>query len=110
MKKELLWATLITCISAGASAAPYCLNPHFDYEAHALDAHDLVVKNTIGSNRIPLRLKTSCIDLSTAFRFSLSSTFTCIGLGDAVVATTIDGQREGCRVTGIEPYSVPPPK
>jgi hypothetical protein len=111
MTKELFLAALLAGASSAVSAAPrLCLNPHFDYEAHAIDAHNLVVKNTIGPNRTPLTVKTSCIDLSVAHYFSLSSIFTCIGPGDNVVATTIDGQREGCRVTGITSYPPPPPK
>ena len=109
MKRELLLATLVAGMNSGLSAAPLCLNPHFDYEAHALDAHNLVAKNTIGPNQTPLTVKTSCIDLKVARSFSLSSVFLCIGPGDPVVATTTDGQREGCRVTGLAPYA-PPPK
>lgn len=97
----LLAAPLL--VQAG-HAAGLCLDPHLSYEAHALDAHTLRAKNTIGSHRTELALTTTCIDLKNAYHFTLASAFACIGQGDMVAATTIDGQREQCRVTHVAPY------
>jgi hypothetical protein len=99
---------LTSTLFAQTVEAGECLDPHFSYEAHALDAHALLAKNTIGSHRTELVLTTSCIDLKVAYHFTLASTFTCIGQGDTVTATTIDGQHEICRVTRVAPYKTPP--
>jgi hypothetical protein len=102
-------ALLLLSISAAASApAATCIDVQRGYEAHSDGAHDVIIRNSIGKPRPPLRLATTCFNLEKADAISVSSDFGCVSLGDTVVATKIDGHREICRVTGLAPY-VPPP-
>ena len=80
-----------------------CLNPHFSYRAQPTGDHDVVAQNTIGSHTARVRITTSCIDLHNADVISLNTAFGCLGKGDDVVATGIDGRRQRCIVTGIAP-------
>lgn len=92
--------------TAGAEAPrPSCINPHQSYVARPLNHHDVWVQNSIGKPKPPVRLKTSCIYLDPAIGIGLNSQFTCVSLGDTVVATTIDGKRESCVVTGVQTYA-----
>lgn len=98
-------AAALIVVAASASASPTCIDPHFSYNARSLNQHDVFVQNGIGKPRPPLRLTTSCINLEPAVSIGLGSAFTCIGLGDSVVAHTIDGHVERCVVTHVEPYA-----
>jgi hypothetical protein len=81
-----------------------CLDPHRDYQARAIGDHDIVAHSTLGHDHREVQLTTTCIDLTSAFQFSLSSNFNCMGQGDTVVATTADGRRQSCIVTRVQPY------
>ena len=85
-----------------------CIDPHFSYQARYLSGHDIVAKATLGHDHRELKLSTTCIALHTAQFISLSSDFNCIGKGDTVVTNTIDGQRQSCRITHVEPYAAAP--
>jgi len=80
-----------------------CLNPHFSYRAQPVGYHDLVAENTIGTHVARVRITTSCIDLHDADTISLSTQFGCLGKGDSVIATGIDGRRQRCIVTRVAP-------
>lgn len=82
-----------------------CLNPHFSYRAQPAGLHDVVAENTIGSHVTKLHITTSCIDLHDADVISLNTAFGCLGRGDDVVATGIDGRRQRCIVTNIAPVA-----
>lgn len=84
-----------------------CLNPHFSYRAQPAGLHDLIAENTIGSHVTKLHVTTSCIDLHDADVISLNTAFGCLGRGDDVVATGIDGRRQHCIVTNIVPETAP---
>jgi len=84
-----------------------CLNPHFSYRAQPAGLHDLVAENTIGTHLAKVHITTSCIDLHDADVISLNTTFGCLGRGDDVVATGIDGRRQRCIVTNIAPVAPP---
>jgi hypothetical protein len=104
----VLAVVALSLVPVAARAAPVgttCVNPKYSYEAHALDSHNVAVKQTIGEHREWLQLSTSCYDLKSAYRIALGSTFTCIGQGDIVVSRTIDGQSQSCRVTGVTPLA-----
>ena len=92
--------------AAPAVAAPRnaCIDPHYGYQARYLAGQDIVAKATFGRDHRELKLSTTCIFLHTAFHISLSSEFACVGKGDTVVTSTIDGERQSCRITHVEPY------
>ena len=82
-----------------------CLNPHFSYRAQPAGLHDVVAENTIGSHHAKVHITTSCIDLHDADVISLGTAFRCLGKGDAVTATSIDGRHKRCIVTNIVPVA-----
>jgi len=84
-----------------------CLNPRFSYHAQPTGNHDVVAQNTIGSHTARVRITTSCIDLHNADIISFSTAFGCLGKGDGVVATGIDGRRQGCVITKVVPDAQP---
>ena len=94
----------------GANAQAYagtCIDPHSSYEAHAVGGHDVIIHSTIGKRRAPLQLTTTCINLEKSDVVSVGSSFGCVGVGDTVVATKIDGHREVCNISRVAPYSPP---
>jgi len=105
--KLVLLAALLALSPAALAASPRasCIDPHRSYVARPLNRHDVYVEASIGKPKPPVRLKTSCAFLEPAIAVSFSSSFTCVGQGDTVVATTTDGRRETCIVTGVLPYA-----
>ena len=99
-------AALLATASAAAAAPPrICIDPHYSYQARYLSGHDIVAKATLGHDHRELKLSTTCINLSSVFHISLSTAFNCIGTGDEVGTSTIDGERQVCRITHVEPYA-----
>jgi hypothetical protein len=107
MKRVLVAGLLAVASTSALADAPKtsCIDPHRPYVSRSLNHHDIFVQTSLGKPKPAVRLKTSCIDLDPAIGFGLSSQFNCIGLGDSVVATTIDGKREACVVTRVLPYA-----
>jgi hypothetical protein len=107
MKLAILAGAGLVLASAAWAQAPKasCVDPHSSYVARPLNNHDVFVRQSIGKPKPPIRLKTSCIHLDSAIGFGLSSSFTCIGLGDPVVATINGGGHQGCVVTKVLPYA-----
>src|SRR5262249_53091167 len=81
-----------------------CINPRYSYQAWYVGGHDIVARSTLGSDRRQLRLSTTCLFLSSVYHISLQTDFACIDRGDDVFTSTIDGQRQQCRITHVEPY------
>jgi hypothetical protein len=98
-------ALVLFALGTNAQAAKsVCIDTHRSYEAHTLGLHDVIIRSSIGKPRPALQLSTSCFGFDKADIVSVSSQFGCIGLGDAVVATKIDGHRQACLVTRVAPY------
>ncbi|MEQ8934844.1 MAG: hypothetical protein RIE56_03520 [Amphiplicatus sp.] len=85
-----------------AKQTALCVNPDKDYAARVIGSTDIAVKNTLGGKEQPtLRLTTSCAGLDAIDRITLSSAFTCVGKGDALVATSANGSRRVCTITAV---------
>jgi hypothetical protein len=99
-------SALLAGVSFAAQAADgkVCLDTHYSYQARAIGGHDIVAKPTLGHDHREIRLSTTCINLSSAFNISLSSEFSCLDKGDSVFTSTIDGERQTCRITNVQPY------
>ena len=106
MKPSFVLPAALALLALGTNAQAansVCIDAHSSYEAHPQGSNDVIIRSTIGKPRPPLLLSTSCHGLDKADRISVSSQFGCIGLGDAMVATKIDGHRQFCRVTRVAP-------
>ena len=103
---HILLAALVTC-GPLLAAEPHnvCIDPHYGYQARYLAGQDIVAKATFGRDRRAVKLSTTCIFLRTADHIALSSDFSCIGMGDTVTTSTIDGRHQSCRITHVEPYA-----
>lgn len=105
MKRAIVLLSVLAAASpAFAADKKICINPRWSYQARALDNDTVIAKSTLGSDHRELQLATTCHDLKNALTISLSSTFNCIDMGDTVVGTTIDGEREHCRISRVAPY------
>ena len=105
--KLIVLAGFVAVTNAAWADAPKasCIDTRRSYVARPLNHHDVFVRSTMGNPKSPVRVKTTCIYLDPAIGIGLNAEFTCLGLGDTVVATTIDGHRESCRVAGVVPYA-----
>jgi hypothetical protein len=108
MKRSVvLFAVLFAAAPMAAMAATpgnICVNPHLDYDAHSIGHRDVVVRSSLGHDRPEVKLTTTCFDLDATSLIRVSSPFNCIGQGDFVLASNIDGHRQRCRITGVAPY------
>jgi hypothetical protein len=98
---------LIAALAGNASAdpaKPSCIDTSRSYVARSLNANEVWVQNSIGVKKPPIRVATSCHHLQATYAISLSGQFTCLSLGDPVVATA-GGERQSCRVTNIQVYT-----
>jgi hypothetical protein len=104
----LLGAASVVVIAAlvgNALAAPAsCIDTKRSYIARPLTANQVWVQNSIGQKKPPVRLTTSCHHLGSANAISVSGQFSCISLGDPVVATS-GAERQNCVVTKVEAYA-----
>lgn len=86
-------------------SAATCIDTHLSYRVHVLNRHDALVRTTLGTPKPPVRIKTTCINLLRADHVALSAQFNCLDQGDGVVAVTIDGRGESCRVVAVVPFA-----
>lgn len=108
MKLAVLYLILATPAFAQISVAqegPLCVDASRDtnYNARPISLHDVLARNAFGSEKRSVRLGTTCIHVDRTARVALRSLTQCIAKGDEVATSTIDGQREVCRVTSIAP-------
>ncbi len=104
---KFAYAVFVALLAATPSQAGVCLDPHWDYQAHWLAGHDIVARQTLGHGNKALKISTTCINLEAADTIRLATSLGCIGMGDDVFASKIDGHRQHCRISHVEPY-VPP--
>jgi hypothetical protein len=103
MKLAVLLVILAVMPAFAQEEKPLCVDASRDgqYNARPLSLHEVLARNAFGNDRRAARLSTTCIHVDRSAIISLHSLTTCIGKGDDVTTTTIDGQREVCRVTGV---------
>ncbi len=106
---KLAYAVIASLVAIAPAQAGICLDPHWDYQAHWLAGHDIVAKQTLGHGNKAIKISTTCINLEAADIIRLSTSFGCVGMGDDVFASKIDGHRQHCRISHVEPY-VPGPQ
>ncbi len=106
---KLAYAVFAALLAATPSQAGICIDPHWSYQARWLAGHDIVAKQTLGHGNKELKLSTTCFDIEAADTIRFSSSFSCVGLGDDVFVSKIDGHRQHCHISHIEPY-VPGPQ
>ena len=75
------------------------------YNARPLARHDVLARNAIGSDRRAARISTTCIHIYRDSFVALRSLTRCVGKGDEVAVSTIDGRGERCKVTDVTPVA-----
>jgi hypothetical protein len=104
MKHVVLFlAFAAAALPAFAQDKPLCVDASQDgrYNARPISLHEVLARNAFGSDKRAARLSTTCIHVDRSAFVSLHSFTRCVAVGDDVATTTIDGQREICRVTGV---------
>ncbi len=98
-------AALFVILSTAAALAQPCLraDTRDAYNARPLSLHEVLAKNAFGPDHGAYRVSTTCIHLDRSAVVALHSMTTCLGLGDSVATSTIDGHHESCRVTSVTP-------
>jgi len=113
---KIAYAVFATLIAAAPAAAAtltppkgdICIDPHWSYQARWLKGNAIVAKQTLGHDHRELKISTTCVDLDNPDTIRLASSFNCVGMGDEVYATKIDGHAQRCHISHVEPY-VPAP-
>jgi hypothetical protein len=103
MKLAVLFLILATPVFA--QEKPLCIDASRDgaYNARPISLHEVLARNSFGSDHRTAKLGTTCIHVDRSARVALRSMTRCIAKGDEVATATIDGRRETCRVTSIAP-------
>ena len=118
MKTSYIVLTSLLALAGPAAAgdtfnAPggkICIDTHYDYQALYLkgSSNEILAHQTLGHDHRVLKVSTTCHNLRDALTIRLQSQFNCLAMGDGVFSSTIDGERQSCRVTRVAPY-VPAP-
>ena len=105
MKHAVLFILLAAVTPALADTGSICVDAsdHNQYYARPLSLHEVLARNALGKDKRAARIATTCIHVYRDSIVALHSLTRCIGKGDEVAVSTIDGRGERCRVTGIEP-------
>jgi hypothetical protein len=104
MKYAVLFAILAAATPAIAQDK-LCVDASRDgrYNARPIFLHEVLARNSFGTDRRALRLGTTCIHVGRSAIVSLHAFTRCIAVGDDVAVSTIDGHREACRITSLAP-------
>ena len=105
--KLVLLILLAVATPAFAEPASICVDASSrnQYNARPLALHDVLARNAIGSDRRAARISTTCIHIYRDSFVALRSLTRCVGKGDEVAVSTIDGRGERCKVTGVTPVA-----
>ena len=107
MKYVFLAALLAVSAPALADTNTICVDAsgHDQYNARPLSLHDVLARNALGHEKRAARITTTCIHIYSDSIVALRSLTHCVGKGDEVAVSTIDGRRERCKVTGVAPVA-----
>ena len=105
MKYVILFILLATPAFADTGSICVDASSRNQYNARPLAQHDVLARNTFGSDRRAARISTTCIHIYRDSLVALRSFTRCIDKGDEVAVSTIDGRGERCKVTGVTPVA-----
>jgi hypothetical protein len=107
MKHVVLLSLLAAATPALADTGSICVDASSrnQYNARPLAQHDVLARNALGKDQRAARITTTCIHIYRDSFVALRSLTSCIGKGDEVAVSTIDGRGERCRVTGVTPVA-----
>ena len=107
MKHAVLLIVLAAATPAFAEPASICVDASSrnQYNARPLALHDVLARNAFGSDHRAARITTTCIHIYRDSFVALRSLTRCIGKGDEVAVSTIDGRGERCKITGVTPVA-----
>ena len=105
MKHAVLFIALATPALADTGSICVDASSRNQYNARPFAVHEVLARNAIGSDRRAARITTTCIRIEQDSFIALRSLTRCVGKGDEVAVSTIDGRRERCRVTGVTPVA-----
>ena len=105
--KLVLLILLAAATPAFADTGSICVDASSrnQYNARPLALHDVLARNAIGSDRRAARISTTCIHIYRDSFVALWSLTRCVGKGDEVAVSTVDGRGERCKVTGVTPVA-----
>jgi hypothetical protein len=105
--KLVLFILFAAATPAFADTGSICVDASSrnQYNARPFTQHDVLARNAIGSDRRAARISTTCIHIDRDAIVALQSLTRCIGKGDEVAVSTIDGPGERCKVTGVTPVA-----
>jgi len=107
MKHAVLLSLLAAATPVLADTGSVCIDAsdHNQYNARPLAQHEVLARNALGPDHRAARITTTCIHIYRDSFVALRSLTRCIGLGDEVAISTLGGQGERCRVTGVTPVT-----
>ena len=105
MKHVVLLSLLAAATPALADSNSICVDAsdHNQYNARPLAQHEVLARNALGPDHRAARISTTCIHIYRDSFVALHSLTRCIDKGDEVAISTLGGQGERCRVTGVTP-------
>jgi len=103
MKHVILLSLLATPALADTGSICVDASDHNQYNARPIAQHDVLARNALGPDHRAARISTTCIHIYRDSFVALHSLTRCIDKGDEVAISTLGGQGERCRVTGVTP-------